>query len=395
MSFDKKCIYSFLGNVMKENDRMTVDAGDYHTYVTIKKVQRLDTGIYKVTAKNEHGVDAADIDVTVLSVPGKPMGPIWVTNVTANSCHLEWKPPKDDGGDPIKYYTVEKMDTEKGVWIPIGETMGKTPEFDVPGLHEGCTYMFRVRAVNNEGESEPLETDTAILAKNPFDPPGPPMRVQVKDWDRKWVKLAWELPEWDGGSKILHYIIEKKEDFSTKWSKHQQTDTDELEFKVTELTENSKYRFRIRAVNKAGPGAPSEPSEEVTCRTRNAPPIIDKNSIDDIRVKVGEAIKIDARISGEPIPDTVWIKNKMTLKTSMACSVIHEEYRAKMQFVSAKRGDTGTYLLKASNKNGVDEAEIDILVVGPPSIPQGPLMAEDVFADRCNIKYRVPLDDGG
>ena len=99
---------------MKENDRMTVDAGDYHTYITIKKVQRLDTGIYKVTAKNEHGVDAADVDVTVLSVPGKPMGPIWVTNVTANSCHLEWKPPKDDGGDPIKYYTVEKMDTEKG-----------------------------------------------------------------------------------------------------------------------------------------------------------------------------------------------------------------------------------------------------------------------------------------
>merc|ERR1719394_560307 len=66
-----------------------------------------------------------------------------------------------------------------------------------------------------------------------------------------------------------------------------------------------------------------------------------------------------------------------------------------MQFTSAKRADTGTYLLKATNKNGVDEAEIDILVVGPPSIPQGPLMAEDVFADRCNIKYRVPLDDGG
>ena len=111
-------------------------------------------------------------------------------------------------------------------------------------------------------------------------------------------------------------------------------------------------------------------------------------SIDDVRVKIGEPIKIDARISGEPIPDTVWVKSKMTLKSTVACSVVHEDYRAKLLFSAAKRADTGTYLLKASNKNGTDEAEIDVLVVGPPSVPQGPLMAEDVFADRCNIKYR-------
>lgn len=29
-------------------------------------------------------------------------------------------------------------------------------------------YKFRVRAVNRQGESEPLEADKAILAKNPF-----------------------------------------------------------------------------------------------------------------------------------------------------------------------------------------------------------------------------------
>jgi len=372
-----------------------VEYGDHHTYITIKKCQRSDTGIYRCTAKNDLGTDSAEIDVSVLSVPGKPLGPIWVSNVTASSCHLEWKAPKDDGGDPIKYYTVEKMDTEKGVWIPIGETVGKTPEFDVTGLSEGHTYMFRVRAVNNEGESEPLETDTAILAKNPFDPPGPPERVQVLDWDKKWVKLSWQPPLEDGGSRILHYIIEKKEDFSSKWNKHQQTDTDECEWKVTELTENSKYRFRVRAVNKAGPGAPSEPSEEVTCRSRNAPPIIDRDSLNDIRVKVGEPIKVDARISGMPVPDTVWSKKKLPVKSTPHLSVVHEEYRAKMLFTSAKRIDSGTYHLKASNKNGTDEAEIDILVVGPPSPPQGPLMAEDIFADRCTIKYRVPLDDGG
>ena len=40
--------------------------------------------------------------------------------------------------------------------------------FDVDGLEEGQEYNFRVKAVNDEGESEPLEGDKPIKAKNPF-----------------------------------------------------------------------------------------------------------------------------------------------------------------------------------------------------------------------------------
>ena len=42
------------------------------------------------------------------------------------------------------------------------------PKFDVTGLEEGEEYLFRVTAINDEGESEPLVADAAIKAKNPF-----------------------------------------------------------------------------------------------------------------------------------------------------------------------------------------------------------------------------------
>lgn len=45
---------------------------------------------------------------------------------------------------------------------------GEKTELDVTGLEPNHKYNFRVKAVNEEGESEPLETDAAITAKNPY-----------------------------------------------------------------------------------------------------------------------------------------------------------------------------------------------------------------------------------
>ncbi|CAB4063293.1 unnamed protein product [Lepeophtheirus salmonis] len=341
------------GDKIKGDDRNILETDDYHTSLVIKHVEKKDAGIYKIIAKNDQGTDTADVEVAVVSVSGKPIGPIDVSNVTANSCHLEWKPPKDDGGDPIKYYTVEKMDVDKGIWLPCGETLGKTPEFDVNGLTEGSLYMFRVRAVNNEGESEPLETEAATLAKNPFDPPGPPESVKLDDWDRRW-----------------------KEEFSSKYFKHMETETDECKIKVTDLTENSKYKFRVKAVNKVGAGPPSEPSEEVTFR-------------------IGEPIKLNIKVTGEPPAEKVWFLNNTIVKNSPILSITNEDYMTRFYITNAKRGDSGTYMLTATNKNGEDEADLNILVVGPPSKPQGPLKIEDIFADRCKVEWKVPKDDGG
>lgn len=86
--------------------------------------------------------------------------------MTANGCKLKWEKPEDDGGKPITAYAIEKMDTSTGRWVPVGRST--EPEMEVRGLQEGHEYQFRVKAMNEEGESEPLDTDGTTLAKNPY-----------------------------------------------------------------------------------------------------------------------------------------------------------------------------------------------------------------------------------
>ena len=187
------------------------------------------------------------------------------------------------------------------------------------------------------------------------------------------MKLSWEKPLSDGGSRITHYVIEKQEEFSTKWYKAMDTDTDECTAKVTDLTEHSKYKFRIRAVNRAGQGEPSEPSKEVTCRTRNAPPVIDRTNMDPVKIKVGEPLKLNIKVAGEPDPDKTWFIGKTEVKSSTQLNITMEAHKTIFHLMSAKRENSATYRLKAVNKNGNDEADLEILCVGPPDKPQGPM----------------------
>ena len=48
------------------------------------------------------------------------------------------------------------------------------------GLIENHRYRFRVRAVNKEGKSDPLETSGVYEAKNPFEVPSKPGRPKVR-----------------------------------------------------------------------------------------------------------------------------------------------------------------------------------------------------------------------
>ncbi|XP_018789320.1 PREDICTED: twitchin isoform X17 [Bactrocera latifrons] len=389
-----KVTWTYNGQVLKTNERIKIENEDYKTTFIMPKVKRADKGIYIVTAKNDSGTDTVSVELEVLCKPGKPKGPLSVSDVTAESVHLKWERPEDDGGEPIEHYVVERMDTETGRWVPV--CTSKLPEAEVTGLVEGKQYMFRVKAVNAEGDSEPLVTETSITAKNPYDAADAPGKPRISDWSASHADLSWRPPQNDGGAPITGYIIEKKDNNTGKWQKVLETSTPDCKARVNDLIEGTKYQFRVKAVNKAGHSKPSESSDQLTAKDRFAPPKIDRTNIKDVIIKAGQHVRLDIKVSGEPPATKTWFHNKARMEDQTGdINIDLEHYRTKFSLPIAKRTNTGKYTIKAENDSGHDEATFEIIVLDKPDKPEGPLRVQDVHKEGCQLKWNPPLDNGG
>lgn len=72
----------------------------------------------------------------------------------------------------------------------------------------------------------------------------------------------------DGGSPVTGYVIEKREKGSPRWIKAVETVGPDCKGKVDNLDEGTEYEFRVRAINDAGPGEPSDASKPITAKCR-------------------------------------------------------------------------------------------------------------------------------
>ncbi len=98
------------------------------------------------------------------------------------------------------------------------------------------------------------------------DLPGAPGKPDVTKVDSTYISIKWTPPKTDGGSPITGYIIEKKETTATRWGKAIKETVTELEKTIKNLLEGKEYEFRVAAVNKAGQGPFSAPSDPALCK---------------------------------------------------------------------------------------------------------------------------------
>lgn len=119
---------------LASDENLRIDNVDYNTKFFIMRAKRPQSGKYVIVAKNRVGEDKAEVDITILGKPATPNGPLKVSDVTKHGCKLKWEAPDDDGGTPIEYYQIEKLDPLTGQWVPCARS--NKPEANITGMFD-------------------------------------------------------------------------------------------------------------------------------------------------------------------------------------------------------------------------------------------------------------------
>lgn len=195
------------------------------------------------------------------------------------------------------------------------------------------------------------------------DEPGKPENVEVADYNENKVDLKWDPPKTDGGSPLVKYIVEKKDKYGG-WDKACEVPAGKTNCSVPDLIEGETYEFRVRAVNAAGPGLPSNATNPVTVKPRNAAPKIDRTNLVPVRIKAGQGFSFDVDITGEPVPTKKWLLKRKEIQSGGATSIKMQDYHTKIRVTGGTRAETGTYTIFAENCNGKDSADVEVIILG-------------------------------
>uniref|UniRef100_A0A8C0B1S7 Titin n=1 Tax=Buteo japonicus TaxID=224669 RepID=A0A8C0B1S7_9AVES len=358
---------------LEETARYEIKNTDFSALIIVKDAIRVDGGQYILEASNVAGTKTVPVNVKVLDRPGPPEGPVQVTGVTAEKCSLAWAPPLHDGGSDISHYIVEKRETSRLAWTIVASEVLPTM-LKVTKLLEGNEYVFRIMAVNKYGVGEPLES-VPVMMKNPFVVPGPPKALEITNITKDSMTVCWSRPDSDGGSEIIGYIVEKRDRAGIRWIKCNKRRITDLRLRVTGLTEDHEYEFRVSAENAAGVSEPSQVSPYFkACDPMFKPgPPTNAHVVDTTKTSVTLAWS-------KPIYDGVQIDKGINY--------------TQLSIDNCDRNDAGKYILKLENSSGSKSAFVTVKVLDTPGPPQN-LVVKDIRKDSAVLSWEPPIIDGG
>ncbi|KAM7335982.1 hypothetical protein ACRRTK_004475 [Alexandromys fortis] len=255
-----------------------VALGDGYTRLCLPSASRKDSGLYSVTLSSEGGCVQAEFTLQVIDKPQRPQGPLEVQDCHRAGVCLCWRPPKDDGGQAIQHYVVEKRQAGRSTWLKVGELPPDSTSFTDTSVEQGRKYAFRVRTVTSEGAGDALESEEVLVAPEAL--PGPPSAPDILSASSQSITLTWVAPRGPGSAHILGYLVEKRKKGSNTWMTVNEQPVAERRCTVVDLRQGCQYEFRVRAVAPSGPGEPGPPSDAVFARDPMRPP----GPVRDLRV---------------------------------------------------------------------------------------------------------------
>nr|XP_057915305.1 M-protein, striated muscle isoform X7 [Doryrhamphus excisus] len=200
-----------------------------------------------------------------LDTPAAPSKVVPTRN-TATSVVVSWEASRD-AQELVGYY-IEASVVGSNIWEPCNNKPVNATRFICHGLMTGEKYVFRVRAVNAAGLSQFSQESEAVEVKAAIATPAPPFGITVLECVRDSMVLAWKQPAFIGGADITGYFVDYRDVIDGvpgKWHEANIKAVSDRAYRVTDLKENRKYQFQVRAANIAGVGIPSLPSDTFLC----------------------------------------------------------------------------------------------------------------------------------
>uniref|UniRef100_A0A670Y1P8 Titin n=1 Tax=Pseudonaja textilis TaxID=8673 RepID=A0A670Y1P8_PSETE len=372
------------------DERYTIQNTESSTLLSIPQVTRNDTGKYTLTIENGVGkAKTSFVNVKVLDTPSACQR-LHLKNVSRGTVTLVWEPPLINGGSEVTNYVIEKRDATKRAWSSVTAKCSNT-SFKITDLSEKIPYFFRVLAENENGLGEPCETLEPVKAA---EVPGPVRDLTMKDSTKTSVILQWTKPEFDGGSIISEYVIEKRLKDETEWSYAGISKA--CEFEVEKLKELSVMDFKVSAKNEKGrsDGVTIGP---ITVKDYIITPEADLSDIPggQITVRIGYNVHLELPYKGKPIPSMSWLKDNMPLKESELVRFKKTENKITLSIKNVKKENGGKYTLILDNVVHRKSFPFTVITLGPPSKPKGPIKLDEIKADSMILSWNPPEDDGG
>ncbi|XP_042183668.1 myosin binding protein Ca isoform X6 [Oncorhynchus tshawytscha] len=131
------------------------------------------------------------------------------------------------------------------------ETRTTLSSFVIEGAERPDEGQYSIIVTNPAGE------DKAELTVKIVDVPNPPENVRCMGVGEDTATITWDPPKFDGGAPIKGYLMERKKQGSSRWTKLNFEVFESTTYEAKKMIEGVFYEMRVFAVNGIGISQPS------------------------------------------------------------------------------------------------------------------------------------------
>ncbi|XP_023271028.1 myomesin-3 [Seriola lalandi dorsalis] len=282
---------------------------------------------------------------SAICVPSAPSA-IALLLCTGSEMVLGWRAPTYNGGDPVRGYYLDQVEKGMKTWREVNIKPAKERQFRVCNLSSGHFYQFRVFAANVAGVGKPSEASEAFLCEKWTMPePGCTYDLEFREVRNNSLVLLWAAPLYEGQSPVTGYLLEISQgDQSDDWTALNAEPISDTHYKVSGLQAGQTYRLRVSAVNEAGVGCASLPSEPVTAQTKPGTKNIEIGVDNDGFIFLGyesDEMNDDSKF--------LWSKNYTEAIDAGRARTETKKNRSILTFTNPSEEDLGLYTVEMSD----------------------------------------------